>query len=69
MVADVVELMASHGPYRPGLGSEAALNEIEKNRDIFHDSEVVNTWKRKGFPEKRGQTDSEDIRSRSPGLP
>ena len=31
-VADVVEAMASHRPYRAGLGIDAALNEIEKNR-------------------------------------
>ena len=31
-VADVVEAMASHRPYRPSLGIEAALEEIEKNK-------------------------------------
>ena len=31
-VADVVEAMASHRPYRPALGIEAALEEIEKNK-------------------------------------
>jgi HD-GYP domain-containing protein (c-di-GMP phosphodiesterase class II) len=36
-VADVVEAMASHRPYRAGLGIDAALNEIEKNRGIFYD--------------------------------
>jgi len=36
-VADVVEAMASDRPYRPGLGIDAALNEIEKNRGIFYD--------------------------------
>ncbi|OHE24222.1 MAG: hypothetical protein A2Z43_02940 [Syntrophobacterales bacterium RBG_19FT_COMBO_59_10] len=35
-VADVVEAMASHRPYRPGLGIDAALNEIEKNRGLFY---------------------------------
>ncbi len=30
-VADVVEAMASHRPYRPALGIDAALEEIEKN--------------------------------------
>ena len=29
-VADVVEAMASHRPYRPALGIDAALEEIEK---------------------------------------
>jgi len=40
-VADVVEAMASHRPYRPGLGIAAALNEIEKNKGIFYDSAVA----------------------------
>ncbi|PKN69932.1 MAG: hypothetical protein CVU54_07840 [Deltaproteobacteria bacterium HGW-Deltaproteobacteria-12] len=40
-VADVVEAMASHRPYRPGLGIDVALNEIEKNKGIFYDSTVV----------------------------
>jgi HD-GYP domain-containing protein (c-di-GMP phosphodiesterase class II) len=40
-VADVVEAMASHRPYRPGLGIDAALNEIEKNRGLFYDSAVA----------------------------
>lgn len=33
-VADVVEAMSSHRPYRPGLGLEAALAEIEAQRGI-----------------------------------
>ncbi|HPP05747.1 MAG TPA: PAS domain S-box protein [Syntrophorhabdaceae bacterium] len=40
-VADVVEAMASHRPYRPALGIEAALSEIEKNAGILYDEEVV----------------------------
>jgi HD-GYP domain-containing protein (c-di-GMP phosphodiesterase class II) len=40
-VADVVEAMASHRPYRPGLGIEIALEEIEKNRGKLYDPEVV----------------------------
>lgn len=52
-VADVVEAMASHRPYRPALGMEAALEEIEKNRDIFFNTTVVDTclllFKEKGF--------------------
>ncbi|MDO9509594.1 MAG: PAS domain S-box protein, partial [Thermovirgaceae bacterium] len=35
-VADVVEAMASHRPYRPTRGIEAALDEIEKNRGILY---------------------------------
>src|SRR5450756_1577280 len=37
-VSDVVESMASHRPYRRGLGIHAALEEIEKNRGILYDS-------------------------------
>ncbi|MDP2806730.1 MAG: HD domain-containing phosphohydrolase, partial [bacterium] len=52
-VADVVEAMASHRPYRPGLGIDAALNEIEKNRGIFYDEVVVaaclRLFREKGF--------------------
>ncbi|MDO9508837.1 MAG: HD-GYP domain-containing protein, partial [Thermovirgaceae bacterium] len=40
-VADVVEAMASHRPYRPTRGIEAALDEIEKNRGILYDPEVA----------------------------
>lgn len=40
-VADVVEAMASHRPYRPAMGIEAALKQIEKNKGILHDSKVV----------------------------
>ena len=41
MVADVVEAMASYRPYRPALGIEAALEEIEKNAGRLYDREVV----------------------------
>ena len=40
-VADVVESMASHRPYRASLGVEAALEEIEKNKGILYDTNVV----------------------------
>lgn len=40
-VSDVVEAMASHRPYRPGLGLPAALGEIRKNRGKFYDEGVV----------------------------
>ena len=52
-LADVVEAMASHRPYRPGLGIDAALNEIEKNKGIFYDEVVADTclrlFREKGF--------------------
>ena len=40
-VADVVEAMSSHRPYRPALGIEAALEEIEKHKGILYDKKVV----------------------------
>ena len=40
-VADVVEAMASHRPYRAGLGIDAALDEIECNRGRLYDSAAV----------------------------
>lgn len=40
-VADVVEAMASHRPYRAALGIKLALNEISKNRGSSYDSKVV----------------------------
>jgi PAS domain S-box-containing protein/putative nucleotidyltransferase with HDIG domain len=40
-VADTVEAMASHRPYRPSLGLRAALDEIESNRGTLYDSAVV----------------------------
>jgi PAS domain S-box-containing protein/putative nucleotidyltransferase with HDIG domain len=40
-VADVVEAMASHRPYREALGVGAAMQEIEANRGTKYDPEVV----------------------------
>jgi len=40
-VADVVEAMSTHRPYRPALGIEAAIEEINKFRGIRFDSQVV----------------------------
>jgi PAS domain S-box-containing protein len=40
-VADVVEAMASHRPYRPALGIDAALGEIESKKGIAYDPAVV----------------------------
>ncbi len=41
-VADVVEAMMSYRPYRPALGLEIALAEIENNAGILYDRDVVN---------------------------
>lgn len=40
-IADVIEAMASHRPYRAGLGIHKALEEIEQGRGISYDSDVV----------------------------
>jgi HD-GYP domain-containing protein (c-di-GMP phosphodiesterase class II) len=40
-VADVIEAMASHRPYRPSLGIEAALKEIEDKKGVLYDPAVV----------------------------
>lgn len=40
-VADVVEAISSHRPYRPALGIEAALKELRDNRGNYYDPEVV----------------------------
>jgi putative nucleotidyltransferase with HDIG domain len=40
-VADVVEAMASHRPYRPARGINKALEEILRNRGILYDAGVV----------------------------
>jgi len=52
-VADVVEAMSSHRPYRPARKIEEALEEISKNRGILYDPQVVDACLRlfteKGF--------------------
>lgn len=40
-VADVVESMSSHRPYRPGLGVKTALEEISRNCAVLYDPAVV----------------------------
>ncbi len=52
-VADVVEAMASHRPYRPALGIDATMEEIEKNRGILYDVAVADAclrlFREKGY--------------------
>jgi PAS domain S-box-containing protein/putative nucleotidyltransferase with HDIG domain len=52
-VADVVDAISSHRPYRAAFDIEKALEEIEKNKGIFYDSHVVDAclklFKEKGF--------------------
>lgn len=51
-VADVVEAMASHRPYRPALGIDKALEEISQKKGVLYDPEVVDTCL-KLFAEKK----------------
>jgi len=52
-VADVVEAMASHRPYRPAYGIDSALAEIVRGRGTAYDPEVadacVTLFKERGF--------------------
>lgn len=41
-VADVVEAMASHRPYRPALGTTQALREISDKRGTLYEASIVN---------------------------
>ncbi|HID87609.1 MAG TPA: PAS domain S-box protein [Anaerolineae bacterium] len=58
-VADVVEAMASHRPYRPAHGMGEALEEILQNRGVLYDPEVVDACLRlfteKGFTFEQGE--------------
>lgn len=46
MVADVVESMSSHRPYRPGLGIKVALAEVTDYSGVRYDPEVVKACQR-----------------------
>ncbi len=51
-VADVIEAMATHRPYRPALSIEESLREISKNRGTLYGSKVVDICLRV-FKEKK----------------
>ena len=40
-VADTVEAMSSHRPYRPAMGIEKALDQIRKDKGTLFDLDVV----------------------------
>jgi putative nucleotidyltransferase with HDIG domain len=42
-IADVVEAIASHRPYRPALGVDVAISEIEKYKGTLYDAHIVDT--------------------------
>lgn len=52
-VADVVEAISSHRPYRPALGIDKALDQISNNKGILYDPDIVNNclalFSEKGF--------------------
>jgi len=52
-VADVVEAMSSHRPYRPAHSMKEALREIKKGKGILYDPQVVDAcirlFEKKGF--------------------
>jgi len=53
LIADVVEAIASNRPYRPAVGIDAALDEIEKNKGILYNAGAVDVclrlFREKGF--------------------
>ncbi len=58
-VADVVEALSSHRPYRPALGLDKALEEIRRGRGIRYDMRVVDACI-KLFKEGRFKFSTED---------
>jgi len=52
-VADVVEAMSSHRPYRRAIGTDIAIDEIKKNSCILYDKNVVDAccvlFREKGY--------------------
>lgn len=61
-VADVVEAMSSHRPYRSALGVDRALEEISQNREVLYDPSVVDAC-RNVFTEKGFRFENEDEES------
>jgi HD-GYP domain-containing protein (c-di-GMP phosphodiesterase class II) len=51
-VADIIEAMATHRPYRPALSIEVALNEVTKNKGKLYDDKVIEACL-KVFEEKK----------------
>lgn len=57
-VADVIEAISSHRPYRSAMGIEVALDEVAKGRGIRYDAAVVDACL-KLFHEKRFTFDTD----------
>ncbi len=64
-VADVVEAMVSHRPYRPAQGIEEALKEISQNKGVLYDSQVADAclklFTEKGFTFDEAQATTEQV--------
>ncbi len=62
-VADVVEAMGSHRPYRPSRGIDNALEEVLQHRGVYYDPEVVDAclrlFKEKGFKFNHDQKETD----------
>ena len=43
-IADVIEAITSHRPYRPALGMNAAMNEIRENQGTLYDADLVKSF-------------------------
>jgi len=61
MVADVVEAISSHRPYREAKGMDVAIAEIIKNRGILYDPEVVDSCLALQEQELLTEGDSEEV--------
>jgi PAS domain S-box-containing protein len=59
-VADILESMASHRPYRPALGPEAAIREIQRQSGVQLDPNVVDVCLRLHRAGQLNVTDSAD---------
>ena len=64
-VADVVEAIASHRPYRPARGLDAAIREISEKQGALYDPEVVDACFKmlEATPIRCGNTSGEEILS------
>ncbi len=62
-VADVVESIASHRPYRPAKGMDAALAEIKENRGTLYDAGCVDACLRLFLEKGYGLEDKEPFKS------
>ncbi|MGB5932006.1 MAG: HD-GYP domain-containing protein [Anaerolineae bacterium] len=67
-VADVVEAMSSHRPYRPALGIDKALDEVSGNKGVLYDPSVVDACFKviteKGFKFEHGDEESNFTKER-----